>query len=129
MTKFKTGEHVVIKDNVIVCLHCGEEGKLAFPMPLDAFVKQLRLFGRIHSLCEKGLDTLPMNVYVMMTIGYKGAAPQPVFSFEACSAEDAKKKAQGWARYQGYAVTDVVTREATGVELSWDKNNEYVREY
>lgn len=124
MTKRKTEEHVIIKDNVIVCLHCGKESGLVFPMPVGAFVKQLRLFGRIHSLCKKEL--LPGKVYVMMTIGYQGAAPQSVFSFDACSDEDAKHKAQNWAIYQGFSSSDVATREAVGPELNWERHNEYV---
>lgn len=125
MTKRKTADHVVIKDNFLVCLHCGKEESLEFPLPVPAFVKQLRTFGKIHSPCEKELPS-PMKVYVMMVIGYEGAAPQPVFSFEARSTEDAKNKANGWARYHGFAGRDVATREAAGVELSWDKNNEFV---
>ena len=70
------------------------------------------------------------KVYTMMTIGYKGATPQPAFTFEAVSEVEANKKASGWARYQGYTMNeDVTVREAKDSELKWEKNNGYVSRY
>jgi hypothetical protein len=75
------------------------------------------------------------TTFTLCVRGFEGATPTARFTFTAQNQEEANRKASKWARYQGFSFyldavnasrSDVVVREANGMELGWTPNNEYV---
>lgn len=75
------------------------------------------------------------RTFAMCVRGYEGSRPETRFTFTAKSYTEAQRKATDWASYHGMTHyvdlmncdrSDVVVREASGNELNWMTNNEYV---
>lgn len=64
--------------------------------------------------------------YVIVTKACEGVNFRR-FAFDAKNEEEAKDKAFGWARYQGYDVREVWAELAVNDELNWASQNDWVR--
>lgn len=51
----------------------------------------------------------------------------PFFTFDAFNEQDANDLVRNWTLSHGMAASDAYPRLATGYELGWTPNNEYVR--
>ena len=68
------------------------------------------------------------KVFTLFMRMYKGATPQPQFSFHAEDEKSASDKAKGWARYHSFQTSDVSVEPAKGQELTEDWiHDEYVK--
>lgn len=54
---------------------------------------------------------------------------QARFVFEANGQFDATRKAEGWASYQGFSITEVMIEPTKGQQLEWNTHNEYVSQW
>ena len=47
-----SADHVVLKDNEFVCLHCGQRYAPSLPAPISVMVAMTNAFLRIHKNCQ-----------------------------------------------------------------------------
>lgn len=67
------------------------------------------------------------RVYVLQTIGYRGATPQDVFAFTAADDKDAEIKMRGWCRRHGMQYpNDAVFTPATEKHALYEIHDEWV---
>ncbi len=45
-------DHVVMRGNDFVCLHCGQRYRPTLPAPINVMVAMSRAFGRAHRDCQ-----------------------------------------------------------------------------
>jgi hypothetical protein len=48
----KASDHVTIKDNVLVCLNCGDDYAMTLPAPMGMFAAMLKSFAKEHAKCK-----------------------------------------------------------------------------
>ena len=49
----KKHPHIVMHDEKIVCLHCGQSLTIPVPIGINVFLAMSKAFGKDHKNCEK----------------------------------------------------------------------------